>query len=302
MNKLQGYLLIIIAGALYGTIPIFATLLAGHDVSTVEQIIFRLLASSIIFLAYFSINKDISPRINTHDLLHFIWFGLVGIALFFGLYMSAAVLTSVSVAVLLLYTQPIFTLILSRLILKRDIGLAGILATFLALSGVAVIFQIWSMSWESFSIGHMFALGSGLCYSIYILFMRKFTQKYKTLVVTFWSFLFGLVWLIILWPIINHLLPYPEVSSLNINLPLEAWLLLIGFTLFPTILAYLLFNHGMRTVEPHRAGVLVLSEPLSAIIMGALILSQPVFLTDIAGGILVLVAFLIITITRDRKA
>jgi drug/metabolite transporter (DMT)-like permease len=39
--------------------------------------------------------------------------------------------------------------------------------------------------------------------------------------------------------------------------------LLIGFALIPTLLAYLLFNYGLKSVESHRAGVLNLSEPLA---------------------------------------
>jgi len=70
--------------------------------------------------------------------------------------------------------------------------------------------------------------------------------------------------------------------------------LLIGFALLPTLLAYLLFNYGLKSVESHRAGVLILSEPLAAILMGAVILGQNLQLTDLLGGILIVFSFLLV--------
>jgi drug/metabolite transporter, DME family len=291
MHKTEGHIFIILGGIFYGTIPIFATLLSRYDVSTIEQICIRLTLCILIFLTYFGISKNKRLSLQKQDYPKFFLFGLVGIALFFTLYLSAAVMTSVTVTVLLLYTQPIYTLILSRLLLKKSITLTGFLAVALAISGIAVIFKIWSIDWEQFGLGHLFGALTGLCYSIYIFFMRKHTPKYGTTVVTFWSFLFGLIWMIPIWIIFRITFDIPEMTSFSLNLPTNAWLLLLGLTAIPTLIGYLVFNHGMKYVEPHKAGVLVLSEPLSAILMSALILSQPLVLTDLLGGVLILISF-----------
>ena len=293
MRKIEGYFLIIIAGVLYGTIPIFATLLTDRQVSTLEQIVVRLALALIILWLYFGLSKTKSLRIKTRDYWHFAWFGLVGIALFFSAYMSAAVLTGVTVTVLLLYTQPIYTLLISRFILKKKIQPRGLISIGLSLAGIAVMFRIWALEFQSFSIGHIFGLAAGLIYSIYIVFMGKFTPRYGSPVCTFWSFAFGLLWMIPIWYIMNHIFPTASVSSLNINISSTGWILMIGFTL-STMAAYLLFNQGLKTVEPHRAGVLILSEPLAAIVLGTAILGQKLVSTDILGGLLILTAFFII--------
>jgi DME family drug/metabolite transporter len=294
MRRLEGYFLIIIAGVLYGTIPIFATLLSSYQVSTIEQIFIRLLFSLAVFSLFVLFVRGHSLRISPRDYIQFFFFGLYGTSLFFTLYVSAAVMTSVTVTVLLLYTQPIFTLIITRLFFRRRVHAGGYIAILLALIGVCIIFRIWSVKWQDFSLGHIFALATGFLYSIYIIFMRIQTQKYSTLTVTYWAFFFGLIWLVPLWYIMRLAFHNPTISAVSLNLPGNAWLLLLGFAILPTIMAYLIFNHGMRTVEPHRAGVLVLSEPLGAIIMGALILGQRLYWTDIIGGIFILIAFLII--------
>lgn len=294
MRKLEGYFLILIAGVLYGTIPIFATLLSRYEVSTIEQIFIRLLFSLAVFSLFILFFKRHSLRLRPRDYVQFFFFGLYGTALFFTLYVSAAVMTTVTVTVLLLYTQPIFTLLITKLIFRRRVKAGGYIAIVLALIGVCIIFRIWSVNWQDFSLGHIFALATGFLYSIYLIFMHSQTQKYRTLTVTYWAFFFGLIWLIPLWYVMRLVFHNPTITAISLNLPGNAWLLLLGFTILPTIMAYLIFNHGMRTVEPHRAGVLVLSEPLGAIIMGWLILGQPVYWTDILGGIFILISFLII--------
>ena len=293
MRKIEGYFLVIIAGVLYGTIPIFATLLTNRHISTLEQIVVRLSLALAVIALYFGFAQAKSLRIKARDYLHFCWFGLVGIALFFSAYMSAAVLTGVTVAVLLLYTQPIYTLIISRFFLKRKVHPSGLISIALSLAGIAVMFRIWAMEFRTFSIGHVFGLLAGLIYSIYIVFMNKFSPRYGSPVCTFWSFAFGLLWMIPIWYIMNRVFPTASVSALNVHIDAVSGLILAGFTV-ATLLAYLLFNQGLKTVEPHRAGVLILSEPLAAIILGVFILDQKLVLTDILGGLLILTAFFII--------
>ncbi|MBD3219253.1 MAG: EamA family transporter [candidate division Zixibacteria bacterium] len=299
MAAIGGHFFIIIAGVFYGTIPIFATLLSRYQVSTVEQIFIRLALSISIFLVYVLVSQRRSLRLQRGDYLHFFFFGLAGIALFFTFYVTAAVMASVTMAVLLLYTQPIFTLLLSRLLYKRQIQAAGYIGILLALFGVAVIFRVWDIKWADFGLGHIFGLMTGLLYSVYIIFMSRKTPKYNTLTVTFWSFLFGLIWLLPLWFVMHLIFKNPVITGLDISLPANAWLLLLAFTICTNIIAYLTFNHGMKTVEPHRAGVLVLSEPLVAIILGAALLGQLLLWTDLIGGILILASFLIVK--RRRK-
>jgi len=293
MRKIEGYFLVIIAGAFYGTIPIFANILKDRQVSTLEQVVIRLGLAVLLFLIYYGIFRKKSLRIKPRDYLHFAWFGLVGIALFFSAYMSAAVLTSVTITVLLLYTQPIYTMLISRFVLKKKIPPSGWISVLLSLAGIAIIFRIWALEFDTFSIGHIFGLAAGLIYSIYIVFMGRFSPRYGSPVCTFWSFGFGFLWMIPIWFIMNKVFPIESVSALNLNLNGLTWFILVGFML-SSLAAYLLFNQGLKTVPPHRAGILILSEPLAAILLGIIILGQKLVLTDILGGILILTAFFII--------
>ena len=71
MRRLEGYFLIIIAGVLYGTIPIFATLLSRYQVSTIEQIFIRLLFRLAVFSLFVLFVKRHSLKISPRDYIQF---------------------------------------------------------------------------------------------------------------------------------------------------------------------------------------------------------------------------------------
>jgi len=298
---MKGYLFVIFSGILYGTIPIFATLLEQLNISVLEQIVIRLLVSVFLLFLILKIIMKKSLKISKQDLMHIIIFSLLGIALLFSFYLSAAVMVGVTIAVLLLYTQPVYTMILSRFILKEKISYYGIIAVVLCLSGVVLIMEVWSLELSRFSVGYVFGFGAGICYSIYIVYMRYLVaeRKIESNVVTFWSFFWGILWLIPLWLIIRYTFRLPEVTAINLNLTPETGVLLLGFSLLPSLLAYMLFNKGLTYVKSHKAGVLVLLEPVSAIVMGALILKQAVSIFDIIGGSLILSSLVVIKLQKS---
>ena len=151
---MKGYLFIIFSGILYGTIPIFATLLEQLNIPVLEQIVIRLVVSVILLSLFLKTIMKKSLHLGRQDLKHVIIFSLLGITLLFSFYLSAAVLAGVTIAVLLLYTQPVYTVILSRLILKEKINCQAIIAVILCLAGVAFIMEVWSLELSRFSVAY----------------------------------------------------------------------------------------------------------------------------------------------------
>jgi len=287
---LKGNLLLISAGLLYGTIPILATLLGRCGISTVEQMVIRLgLAVIIMAVGLAALGRRFFIFRN-NDIIHIVLFGLFFIAVFFSMYMSAAVLTSTAVAVLLLYIQPAITPFLARLVLKEKIEPRSLAAVVLALAGVVFILRVWDFDWGGFSFGHILGFLSGVFYAVYIIYMRILVavKKYDLSLVTFWTFVSGLVWMIPLWFVLDWLIPQPAITAVNLSPSTDAWLLLVAFAVIPTILGYLAFNGGLKYVSSQRAGVLIIVEPVGAVIMGALILGQAIGFGEIVGGLLIL--------------
>ena len=107
---------------------------------------------------------------------------------------------------------------------------------------------------------------------------------------TFFSFVFALVWLAAA-TFILRFSPVQIISfSVGLNLRMTALPCLMGIAVTGTLVPYLLLYFGLRKIEATTASILLLLEPVSVFIMGKVILSEPVKLSQIIGGFCILTA------------
>ncbi len=85
-----------------------------------------------------------------------------------------------------------------------------------------------------------------------------------------------------------------NVAGFSPALPSVAWIFLFGFALFSTVLPYILLNQGLKEVDASQAGVMLLVEPISVVLMGVLILQETLNYWQIIGGFLILFSVVII--------
>ena len=76
----------------------------------------------------------------------------------------------------------------------------------------------------------------------------------------------------------------------------DALLSLLALIFAATITPYGLLAMGLRKVKASRAGIILLIEPVSVMIMGVLILNQPLTPWDLAGAALILSATVLVSV------
>ena len=114
----MGALFIIIAGSLWGAMGIFVRGLASCGLSSLEICFVRMSVSIILLAAYFlAFNRD-ALRIKLKDIWCFVGTGVFSLTFFGYCYFTTIQMTSMSVAAVLLYTSPIFVLLMSALLFK----------------------------------------------------------------------------------------------------------------------------------------------------------------------------------------
>jgi len=188
--------------------------------------------------------------------------------------------TTVAIAVLLLYTAPIYVALLSPIILKEPITRHGLAALILAIAGVIMVVQPQTISQDGQVIGLAAGLVSGLAYACLILTSRKLRNHYTGTVQASWALFITMVIFI----------PYSMVPT---GVLLDNLLLLIPFGFIPTI-ALILYLSGLRHIKAQNASIMGLLEPVSAAIFAYIILSEPISIpTLIGGGLILLGAFLV---------
>ena len=174
MRELHGYLLIAIAAILWGSMGILAKLAYAYGINPPTLIALRLLTSSLTtLLLAFTLKRD-AFKIQKAHITQFILFGVFAVALQRIAYFYAVQLTTVTIAVILFYTYPIFVSIYGHKSKGEKVSSLTITAIPLTFIGVALVVKVYETSWIN---ANLLGIAAGLASSI--LFVQYFIQAKK---------------------------------------------------------------------------------------------------------------------------
>lgn len=274
MLHLRGGIEVAAGSILFGLIGIFVKLIMNMPLESI--IFYRLLfgtACIVLYLLCCGDIHEIKPK-EKKKILMLLGIFQAGAMLS---YFSAITYTSVSVAVFLLYTAPMYVILLSPLVLKENISMQSLSALALSIAGVILVAQPQQIFHEVFTnvIGTLAGILSGIFYALMILTSRFLRHYYTGIAQACWAFIIAMV----------VFFPYAEVSSdiLYTNLHL-----LILFGLLPTAGGAVLYLNGLRFIKAQNASVIGLIEPISAVLFAFLILKEVISTTTLVGGGLIL--------------
>jgi drug/metabolite transporter (DMT)-like permease len=269
---------VITASILYGLIGIFIKLITDMPIGSI--IFFRLLFSLAAITLYLAVSGrffELKLKENKSYLL------------MLGLFEAAAVLanfysiryTTVSIAVLLLYTTPIYVTLLSPLVLKENMTQHNIIALVLSVTGMVLVVQPQTLQNGINIIGVALGLASSLLFALMILTSRKIKDIYTGTAQATWSMIVSLI------------VFSPFAFAVNMNVLKNHMQLLILFGLIPTAIGGILYFSGLRLIKAQSASIISLLEPVSAVVFAFIILSEPIeYTTALGGGLIFLGAFI----------
>jgi DME family drug/metabolite transporter len=181
-------------------------------------------------------------------------------------------------AVVAIGSGPIVAGLLERATAGAWPGRRWLAATALALTGVATLSAGGGAT--NSTIGIALALVSGTCYAGYTVAARHLIQAGAPPASVMGS-AFGIA-AVVLVPVLalgdNAWLWTPRGAALALYL-----------AAVPTVIAYLLFARGLRTIAASEATTIILAEPLTALVLGVAALHEHFDGTAVAGATLVLV-------------
>lgn len=97
--------------------------------------------------------------------------------------------TSLAVAALLLYTAPVFVMLMSLLCFGEAFTRTKALALLLTFSGCACVTGVFGSSLTLTLSGLLYGLGSGFGYALYSIFGKYAVRKYSSLTITAYTFI-----------------------------------------------------------------------------------------------------------------
>lgn len=288
-----GPLLILLAGCFWGSMGIFVRKLGAYGFSSVQIVAIRVTLAALFFSMLLMIRERSGFRISLRDLPLFLGLGFGSILFFTVCYFTAISMMPLSTAAILLYTSPIWIMLMSVLFFREKLNGRKLLALGLAFAGCVLVSGI---SGEGISLtGLLVGLGSGIGYGLYSILGTVALRKYSPYTVTAYTFLFAAAGS---WIICG---PADMVSKFSAASDPISLLLFCSLTALVTaVIPFLSYTLGLRTVEASRAGILATIEPLVATVIGILAFSEP--LTPMAGIGIVLILSAVILLNRKVKA
>lgn len=291
--KVKSYLSIIIAGILWGCISLFVKQLNAYGFSAMQVSATRCILTAILMLIYILITNPSALKIRLKDIWVFVGTGIISLTLFNCCYFYTIEKSQASIAVVLLYTSPIFVMLFSALLFKEKITLKKIISLILCFSGCVLVAGLvqseFSISPGILTVG----ICSGIFYALYSVFGIFALRKYDTLTVTLYTFIFAAIANII----IGKPLDIIEKTIANpILIPYE-----IGIAVLCTLLPYLLYTYGLKETPAAKAAILVTTEPLVGALIGIFIFSDPYNIDKILGIALIFAAVILLSVNPFEK-
>lgn len=285
----KGIVSVLLSALLFGSMGVLVRLVAKEGVGPFSQVLIRvLIATAILSVIIIPKTKDFFCLKNKKDLLLYFVAGALGYGLMLILFTLAILETTIANTFFLLFTEPIFVVILASIFLGEKITKRLAVSVALCLLGVFLIFNPTGLAKNL--VGNVYALAAGFFYAVYILIGRHMGKTYAPTKSTLWSFIFAILFLM---PVSAAL----EPSSMSIRLSSTAWLLLFVFALV-NLSAYFLLNTGLKKITAGYGSILLVFEPVSSMAYAFLFFSEVPTRSTVLGAVLILASVAYLTLSK----
>lgn len=265
---------IIAAGISWGSLGILGTALNRMGFSGLEAASLRITAAALFLLAVLPWCRHLFAGLRPCQLPALFWQSMLGM---FGMtvcYFASVASVGSSLAVALLYTAPVWSLIFSRILLGEGITPRSALLTVLAACGVGLTMTgIGGADWRGVGFGLM----SGICYALYGVLGKRAINRTPPMLLLFTSIWFSALAMAAL-PATHH-----AWSVLLDSGSPAAWAATAAISLIATLLAYALFIKGLAKMPASRAAVFTVTEPLTAVVLAVVLLNEQLSLLQYLG-------------------
>ena len=193
------------------------------------------------------------------------------------LFLTAFIYTSITQAVIMLFTWPIFVNILSTIWLKEKISLKQVFTLVLAFAGIVIIYGDQSFSLENRDfIGMSAGVLSAFFYSIsYILYKTEIDNFHRNEIIFYQNLVGSFVFLPFFW-FVN---PWPVLSD---------YPLLLTYGILMGIVIFNFFFYGLKYLKASQASMIAYVEIISAVATGIIFMGDEVTTQIVIGGSFIL--------------
>jgi drug/metabolite transporter (DMT)-like permease len=289
-RKLIGTLAGIAAAVCYGTNPLGALKLYAEGMQTNSVLFYRFGLAWVIIAVVMFFRKE-SLKVTRQEFTALTGLGLLFIVSSLTLYLSFHYMAA-GVASTILFTYPVMTAVIMAVFFRERITWTTVAS--LALSGAGVVLLYWSDSAGTLStVGVILVLASALSYALYIILVNRSNLQMSSFKINFYVLLYCTLGMVV----------YSLIAGLPLTLPQNAtsWFYVGWLAVVPAIFALVLMVYAAKYVGSTATAILGALEPLTAVLIGIFVFSEP-FTLNLAIGIALILGAVIIIAGRKGEA
>lgn len=295
-EKYTGHVLILIVNILFAINITISKSLLPDQISPEGLTLLRMLFASVMFwiTSLFTTREHVTRK----DLGLLFLCSMTGIALNQGLFLFGLSQTSPIDASIISTASPIFVMVLAAIVLKEPITRLKAFGVMLGATGAIalILSSIQVATGQSNMFGNLLCITSSFSYSIYLVIAKPITQRYSSVTMMKWMFLFAAI---VISPFTyQNLLETPAfhgtISFQNIASILYV---LIGATFIP----YLLIPMSLKRIRPTTMSMYNYIQPMGASTI-AIIIGQDTFsIVKLIAAAFVLGGVYMVTQSKSRE-
>ena len=178
-KKGLGAPLILLAGIFWGSMGIFVRSLNAYGFGSVQIVCLRMTVAALLFALLLLLRGRGGFRIALRDVPLFLGLGLMSVLFFTVCYFRAIEIMPLSTAAILLYTSPIWVMLMSALFFREKLTPRKLLALALAFLGCVLVSGVsgGGLTPQGLLIG----LGAGFGYALYSILGTVALRRYPPL-------------------------------------------------------------------------------------------------------------------------
>lgn len=275
------YVKLVLVALAWGGTFIGARILTA-EMAPVSAAFWRYVVASATLVAVAFALEGGLPRLDRRQWVGVTLLGATGVAAFNLLFMSGLETVTASRGSLIVALNPAATLLGAALFLREPLTRNKAIGIVVALTGVSIVLghgDPRNVLAGTVGRGELALVGCVLAWATYTLLGKRILQGLSPIAATTYAALIG-----------TGLLALAAAWEGHFVLPAATWrvALALGFVgVFGSALAFVWFYEGVRALGPARAAVFINLVPVAAIALGVLLLGEPLELSMLVGGTLV---------------
>ncbi|MBA2613675.1 MAG: DMT family transporter [Bacteroidetes bacterium] len=280
-TALKGHIALFAAQIVYALNYSIAKGLMPNFIGPLALVFLRIVGAGLLFWILSLFVK--TQKVERADMLKMVWLALFGVVINQVFFIWGLSLTHPINSAIIMVSNPIMVFIFTLFILKERITILKVSGLTLAIIGALILlFFKGNFDFGSETItGDLMTLVNSTSWAIFVVLVKPIMQKYNTVTVMRWMFLFGSIYIL---PI-----GLSDVLATNWSLFTQHAIFATCFVIIATtFFAYLLNIYGLQSLSPSTVSMYIYLQPFLASIFAIIMGEDKLTAIKIFSGILII--------------